>query len=715
MATVRLYFSFQDDAFGTARLPRLRGLEMPVPPKGEMLDPLRDLIPGYEEVFQLLRDDLSDEALISELVKRELLTPYQAKQVHLGRGENLVAGPYLILDWLGQGGMGQVFKARHCHLERLVALKMIRPDRLETPDAVARFYREARAAARLEHPNIVKVYDADQIRNNHFIAMEYVEGVDLGRLVKECGILAPGQACAYIRQAALGLEHAHQHGLVHRDIKPSNLVVLTNSEIGGPTLKILDFGLARFVSELTEEVPLTPTDGWLGTPEFMAPEQARSSRRADIRADIFSLGCTLFFLLTRESPFPGETAGEKLAARLTGDAPRSVRSVRPEIGEELDHVVDKTLARDPCQRFQTPREVAVALEPFCQSTEGTIDFFAGGKAKSWAGRNFFNQLTREKALTPPETESGHPTRTPPGLPTTTPLPARKRRRPWLAWSAAACGGLILVLTLVLWPRNQELPKQFTNSIGMKMVRIPAGTFVRGSPDKEVNRWKDEGPQMEITISKPFYLGAYEVTQEEYQKVMGANPSAYGPQGNARDKVATLVTEHFPVDSVTWQEANEFCRRLTENEAGKDCRYRLPTEAEWEYACRAGTSTPFYFGDSLDSTQAQFDGQKPYGNGAKRKSIWHPLPVGNFPPNDFGLYDMHGNINEWCLDCYREEYLNVAVDPKGPPPGPNNPNRVLRGGAWMFGAYECRSAKRHFYHPDTRSQFHGFRVACDRSP
>jgi formylglycine-generating enzyme required for sulfatase activity/tRNA A-37 threonylcarbamoyl transferase component Bud32 len=694
---------------------------MPISPRAEILDTLRDFFPQDEGIVQQISDGQADpEGLVQELARLGLLTSYQETELLRGHGEKLVAGPYLILDWLGEGGMGQVFKARHRRLQRLVALKVIRPDRLKFADTVDRFYREARAAAQLEHPNIVKIYDANQAGNNHFIAMEFVEGVDLGRLVKQCGTLAPGQACAYLRQAAQGLEHAHEKGLVHRDIKPSNLIVPAQTDVGGATLKILDFGLARFVSEMVEELPLTPTDQWIGTPEFIAPEQARNSRRADIRADIFSLGCTLFFLLSKQSPFSGETAGEKLAARLSGEEARSVCSFRPNIPQDLDHILKKMLALDPARRFQTPREVAVALEPFCEAGGGTVDFF--------------ERATREKGIsrllgsTPAGTETAEFSATPPGPTPSTAFPGKKKHPPLLAVALAAAGALAVVLAFLLWPRNPKVqpdppidpgPKKpslearFTNSIGMKLVRIPAGKFMRGSPAAEPGHFEDEDPQLEITISKLFYLGVYEVTQEEYQKVTGSNPSAFGPEGKSHGKLDNKATERLPVDSATWNEAVDYCRRLSAlpEEAKKGRHYRLPSEAEWEYACRAGSKTIFSFGDTLDSTQANFDAQKPLGKIPVGMRIWHPLPVGSFPPNAFELYDMHGNIMEWCQDRYGP-YLNVAIDPPGPPRGSN---RVLRGGAWMFDAKECRCAKRHFRDADTRSQFHGFRVACDLDP
>jgi formylglycine-generating enzyme required for sulfatase activity/serine/threonine protein kinase len=691
---------------------------MPKVSTAAFLDSLGDFSPEVNRAVRSLRARISDpDLLLRELVQGGSITSYQAEEVREGRGEKLLAGPYVIEEWLGQGGMGQVFKAKHRKLGRLVALKMIRADRLQSPQMVARFYREARAAARLQHPNIVQIYDAGEAGDNHYMAMEYVEGVDLSRLVRQAGPLPVGVACSYIRQAAFGLQHAQDMGLIHRDIKPSNLVVVSAKDSARAIVKILDFGLARFVRESNEETPLTPAEGWVGTPEYMAPEQARNSREADIRADIYSLGCTLFYALTGRSAFAGETPGEKLVARFT-EEPVPLSSLCADVPAGVDTILKKMLERDPADRFQTPAEAALALEPFCQRTELTLEFFehltmAKGSAFSAAART-----------------TGKQTGTPVSVPavSTVVAPGRMSRGRIALVSGMAVAAV--VFAFALWLRNHQqgpenrapegrapagnekaagIVEDFTNSIGMKLVRISGGPFVRGTPPTEDGHCDDEGPQKTVRLSRPFYLGVHEVTQAQYQKVMDANPSTFGPE--LRDKIDAAATDRLPVDNVTWHEAVDFCRRLSGSSREGGRSYRLPTEAEWEFACRAGSQTPFHFGESLDAGQANFDGKRPYGQGKPGKQVWHPLPVGSFPPNAFGLHDMHGNIMEWCQDRYGA-YLDVTVDPQGAPRGTD---RVLRGGAWMFPAYECRSGKRFFRHPDTRSKVYGFRVACDLIP
>jgi formylglycine-generating enzyme required for sulfatase activity len=243
---------------------------------------------------------------------------------------------------------------------------------------------------------------------------------------------------------------------------------------------------------------------------------------------------------------------------------------------------------------------------------------------------------------------------------------------------------------------------------MKLVLIPAGRFVMGSADSEPERYADEGPQREVVISRPFYLGVYPVTQREYEALMGKNPTHF----HSRDEDGS---DH-PVDSMSWEKAVEFCKRLSnlpqEKAAGRV--YRLPTEAEWEYACRAGTTTPFWWGDNASTKQANFDGNYPYGGAAEGPYLKQPTKVGTFQPNPWGLYDVHGNVWEWCGDWYDENYYRQGEnkDPQGPQSGPG---RVLRGGSWRSNGWLCRAASRGHRDPGRRSQTVGFRVAVMLSP
>jgi WD40 repeat protein len=270
---------------------------------------------------------------------------------------------YQVTDLLGSGGMGCVYRAEHRLMERTVALRVIHKSLTSKPGLADRFRREVKAAARLAHPNIVTAHDADQAGDTHFLVMEFVAGTDLARLVRQGGPLPVPLACEYVRQAALGLQHAHERGLIHRDIKPSNLMLTAGGQV-----KILDFGLALLGGE-TAAGDLTDTGVVMGTADYIAPEQADDPHRADIRADVYSLGCTLYYLLTGRPPFPEGNFMQKVMAHCQR-TPRPLTDFRNDLPPGLEQVLGRMMAKGPAQRYQTPGEAARALARFA-SAEGT--------------------------------------------------------------------------------------------------------------------------------------------------------------------------------------------------------------------------------------------------------------------------------------------------------------------------------------------------------
>jgi serine/threonine-protein kinase len=318
-----------------------------------------------DEVTKSLRTRFPDpQALLKELVRRTWLTPFQAKQIL--HGATVVMGPYILLERLGEGGNGQVFKARHQTMDRVVALKVLRKELLTDSEAVGRFYREVEVISQVSHPAIVHAYDAGVFGSVHFLALEYVEGIDLDRRVKESGRLPVAQACEYIRQAALGLEHAHERGLVHRDIKPSNLLLASRDrERPEGVVKILDLGLARLQqppkNSRTAGLTILAGQGVMqGTLDYLAPEQALDFHSADIRADIYSLGCTFYFLLTGQPPFGSGSVTQKLMRHQHAEA-MPIERLRPGLPPGLPPILNKMLAKNPADRYQTPGEVAEAI------------------------------------------------------------------------------------------------------------------------------------------------------------------------------------------------------------------------------------------------------------------------------------------------------------------------------------------------------------------
>lgn len=685
----------------------------------------------WQAISQWAKETRVDaQSVAKELVQRGWMTVYQVKQVWKGYGNELVLGQYLLLDKLGEGGMGEVFKARHRRMERDVALKVIRKERLASPEAVRRFQREIQATAQLVHPNIVMAYDADQVRDRHFFAMEYVEGCTLSELVRQRGPLPVREACDYIRQAATGLQHAHDLGMVHRDIKPSNLLLAAK----GGIVKILDMGLARLqegpdgemVSRITQEGHI------LGTPDFLAPEQARNPRTADIRADIYALGCSLFYLLTAQVPFPGGTTTEKLL-RHWREPPPDLRTLRPDLPPGLPEIVSRTLAKRPEDRYQTPEELVHALEPYCRETlvvgpapvavpvplaepvsiAAPYAALPAAMPQTVPIAQAIQQLVLPAQPSEPRTESRF--RLPP--PTPSELQARVRSGKSSLLGRMLFGLVFLaslgIIGFVVWhllivepQKANVLEKSWDNSLGMKMILLPPGKFLMGAPDTESFRKTDECPQHEVELTEPIYFAELEVTQKQFDDLMGFNPAG----------LRTVLVENaeLPVWSVSWHDANRFCQKLNEREPNRRAgwEYRLPTEAEWEYASRTGKTTRFGYGDTLaPEKQAVFNGSIPYEGtvSVKAKKPERPMRMnGQRAANDWGLYDMHGNVWEWCLDWYDAEYYQKS--PKQNPRGPaTGAKRVMRGGAFDRGGMECRSATRRAEVPDYAGKDVGLRV------
>lgn len=275
-------------------------------------------------------------------------------------------GEYQLLEKLGEGGVGSVFKARHVKLDRIVAVKTLGRRFLDDEKALARFEREMRAVGRLDHPNVVRAHDAREFDGLPVLVMEYVDGLDLGQVVRLCGPLPVPNACEAIRQAAMGLQAAHDLGLVHRDIKPSNLILDQQGVI-----KILDLGLARFQTDPVDDKELTGSEQTMGTADYIAPEQVCDTHAADIRSDIYALGCTFYKLLTGHAPFCGpehRTCLQKMLAHVHKHVP-PVSQLRYDVPPAVDAIVTRMAAQAPPDRFPTPGAVVQALTPFCAGAD----------------------------------------------------------------------------------------------------------------------------------------------------------------------------------------------------------------------------------------------------------------------------------------------------------------------------------------------------------
>lgn len=404
-----------------------------------------DTVRGKLDPTQLTADA---EQLARELVKAGKLTKYQAAAIYQGRGKGLVLGEYVVLDKLGAGGMGQVFKAQHRKMKRLAAVKVLPPHMTKTPQAVQRFYQEVEMAAKLNHPNIVQAYDAAEASGLHFLVMEFVDGRDLSAIVGKQGPLSIEQAMNCVRQAAEGLAYAHAQHVIHRDIKPSNLLIDRQGNV-----KILDMGLARTVDavgklDAQSSEGLTQAGQVMGTVDYMAPEQARDARTADHRADIYSLGCTLYRLLTGQVPFQGDTMVKKLMAHASEPIP-SLEAKRADVPGKLEALYQRMMVKDPAGRICSAKEVAATLKELLtgiSETKSSISVLdEPQQSQEW--QSFL--------------KSGDPSAPTKGHSAAGSAPRRKDRMP--LYIAAAGVALLLVLGGVWYAtRSRETPKVAAN-------------------------------------------------------------------------------------------------------------------------------------------------------------------------------------------------------------------------------------------------------------
>ena len=296
-----------------------------------------------------------DRRLARQAVHAKALTLWQAQQLLAGRTSGFKVDRYVLMDLIGQGGMGRVYLAVDSRLNRRVALKILSPERINNPRAIARFQREARVGAQLQHENLVRIYDFGESSGRYFLVMEHIEGKTIGTLIAEGGPMPPATAVRLVRQVALGLEHAHRKGLIHRDVNPYNILVTHDG-----TAKLADMGLAI---DLAEEDRVTREGATVGTFDYVAPEQARHSHSADIRSDIYSLGCTLYHMISGQVPFPTPSLPEKLFAHQAME-PTPLDKLMPGLSKGLAEVVARMMRKSADDRYATPHLVAQALDLF---------------------------------------------------------------------------------------------------------------------------------------------------------------------------------------------------------------------------------------------------------------------------------------------------------------------------------------------------------------
>jgi formylglycine-generating enzyme required for sulfatase activity len=550
--------------------------------------------------------------------------------------------------------MGFVFRAEDDHLCRPVALKVMRPEVALKRIDRERFLREGRAAAAVRSDHIITIHRVGEENGVPFLDMEFCQGGTLEDwLIARTEPVTASEVLWVARDTLRGLAAAHKGGLIHRDVKPANLWMDAETS----RIKLLDFGITRRTGV---DPTITGTGDIVGTPAYMPPEQAHGLE-VDARTDLFSLGAVLYRMLSGRSPFQRQSSYATLIALATENPP-SVASFN--LPANLAALIDRLLAKDPGRRPQTATEaldVVLAVE------------------RALLAPTTVPPVQATIPHVPVARPSIHPVAV--VVPTTAP-PAEVEEEFEYVIEGEKRKGTRRVLGLDIGGGQT-----------MKFVRIGKGAFLMGAPEGEEGAESDEKPQHRVTISRAFYIGMYAVTQVEYKIVTGQSPSQF-------------KGDRMPVESVAWRDALAFCQRLTDLVKRQ---VELPTEAQWEYACRAGTTTPFHFGSKLTGDLANCDGNHPYGTNTKGAYKAKTVEVGTYPANPWGLYDMHGNVWEWCRDEYGPYAPGDQTDPVQLPKQSKDSRRVLRGGAWDSNARYCRASFRSRSTPVNLDDGVGFRV------
>lgn len=613
---------------------------------------------------------------------------------------------------LGKGAMGYVYRARDTRLKRDVAIKVISSKMLANKRAIARFEREVEAMAKVDDPHVVRIEYYGQHERVLFYAMTLCEGPTLRQLLQKAGALPLNEAMRYTAHLVSALSALDRAGLVHRDIKDSN-VLMFPARGGGYEARLTDFGVVHDQNQET----ISQEEDMVGTIAFASPEQIAKKRELDIRSDFYSLGGVLWSMLTGKPPFAGDSVSliydlnftpppfevlptnlppdvYSLLARLLAKTPEE----RPQNIEELERLIaeiqaglpavvnsPRTFQGPPVQRSDRettrPGSTASWLRPRFWRWPHYVGLAVAACALLAVGlwaKNFFSVPANDKPL--PETVSEQP------RPATTPITVP---------AAALRGGQ---------RAGEELQLTVAPGVVMTFVWCPATGpqgYLMGSSPQETERKSNEF-QHQVVLSRGFWIGKYLTTQEELKAVLDIAPSYF-------------KGKNLPAETVIYDEALAFCanieHRLQVPAAEKSrgtLRVLLPTEAQWEYACRAGKTTAFGIGDgqNIGSDLANFDGNFPYGNAPKGPWQEKTMPVDSYPPNSWGVHDMHGNVWQWCRDYFGDYVGGKNVDPTGPDAGTN---RVIRAGSWERGGRFCRSAYRGYHAPDNRHNYCGFRV------
>ena len=622
---------------------------------------------------------------------------------------------------LGTGGFGTVFLCHDRNLGENVVVKTLHASEMDRN--VLDVFREARILRQLNHPAIIGARDGEFADPPHqsrpFIVMDYFPGSTLEARLQHAGPLPPPDTAQVALQIAQGMQAAHARGILHRDLKPDNILVRKDSR--GWEVKIIDFGLALRRTKLETNLALqSPSDtvfghSLVGTLRYAPPEQLGELRvngrvvRVGPYSDVYAFGklcCQALFKTTEPRhrhwhSSPEHAAWQQLLeACLEQELEHRYPGFDPVVAWLQNHIATAPCSRVPCgvpalaaapedlagRLDQVLHDVGAAHAQARRMLEEEHDYAGAALALQTVSEHARDKALylsacdkrdRVAVLEAEIRESVQSARLH-GL--------RSRVEKLLQLQPARADMLRLLDKL---PKGPRLGDVITCSHDLKFAWITPGSFLMGSPLDEANRSEDE-TQHRVSLSQGFWLGVHPVTQAQWHALMGNYPSHF--KGGDR-----------PVEQVSWEECQQFCARLGEHDG---LRYRLPTEAEWEYACRAGCMQPFGWGATVSTDKANYDGNFVYGSGVKGMYREQTTPVGYFEANRWGVHDMHGNVWEWCQDWHGDYSRHAVKDPQGPPQGAS---RIVRGGSWSCPPRYCRSAFRFWFAPGYHSRYLGCRV------
>ncbi len=597
----------------------------------------------------------------------------------------LLVDRYRAIKMLGQGGFGRTFLAvdEFRPSKPRCVIKQFLPcvkGKKGLEKAAELFAQEAVRLDQLgQHDQIPELLAFFSQEEHQYLIQEFIDGENLAQELERKGVFNEEQIKEVLNDMLSVLEFVHANQVIHRDIKPENII----RRSGDRKLVLVDFGAAK----ATEGVDLKVTGTIIGSVAYVAPEQAVG--KTTFASDLYSLGATCLHLLTNIEPTDlfDVTEGEWMWREYLEDN---------DISYELSRVLDKLVEGATRRRFESVKEVLAALD----SGVGIATSHRVSSPRPSGRSSARNNSQSRQRLGSSARKSRHQTsnRKTSGTNSKLKLKIAEFDVVTLGQNDRVVIGRNSGLQL---DRRRGKAKYITLDLGkgitMDLIGIPGGEFLMGSPAEELERGGEESPHHLVKI-RPFLLGKYPVTQAQWRAVMGNNPSRFADDEES---------DHKPVEKVSWFNCREFCEQLS---AIVDRELRLPTEAEWEYACRSRTTTPFYVGETINTELANYNGEYNYGNGKVGAYRHQTTKVGSFPANAFGLHDMHGNVAEWCADTWHDNYQDAPSDGGAWSSNKRKDARILRGGSWLHLPGCCRSAHRLRSSPDSKSDAFGLRIA-----